>query len=236
MNKELRLQALRELAALDQQMDIDHPPCGFAPPTPGYDGCTRKSGHDGPCAHELTEAVETVGTDIVNQWVQDELLKDEPDFCEVGQWYADKMERPVYIHDVIVRDREREYRGKVVRMDTTLDNIYSKRGRIEHMIDRDLAQLVRKITLQEAYRLMRKTPAIKLEPWTWYFTYEGDPSLTFHVGTLIYGVIFYKSRSHGLETWQPNGMPSGWHPREGKTLVRKATLAESNKLNAGQKL
>lgn len=27
--------------------------CGFIPPTPGYDGCTRDKGHTGPCAHEF---------------------------------------------------------------------------------------------------------------------------------------------------------------------------------------
>lgn len=29
--------------------------CLFVPPTPGYAPCSREKGHDGPCAHELSE-------------------------------------------------------------------------------------------------------------------------------------------------------------------------------------
>lgn len=30
--------------------------CGLVPPTPGYAGCTRDKGHNGPCAHALLKA------------------------------------------------------------------------------------------------------------------------------------------------------------------------------------
>jgi calcineurin-like phosphoesterase family protein len=31
------------------------PRCAFIPPVPGYDGCTRDKGHEGPCAHEYKD-------------------------------------------------------------------------------------------------------------------------------------------------------------------------------------
>lgn len=41
--------------------------CGFIPPTEGYGPCSRKKGHDGPCAHDFAEQVHHILPEEANQ-------------------------------------------------------------------------------------------------------------------------------------------------------------------------
>ncbi len=41
--------------------------CGRLPPTPGYAGCTRDKGHEGPCAHPFDESIQRAISDPQNK-------------------------------------------------------------------------------------------------------------------------------------------------------------------------
>lgn len=81
-------QALNQIRLAIGLESVTSPSCGFVPPTPGYAGCTRSFGHDGPCAHHyIGEAPQPTNQELDLQAMQAlRNLQEQPlDFDDIAR-------------------------------------------------------------------------------------------------------------------------------------------------------